>query len=70
MGDIEPFYCETLTYVENLRKAGVEAEVDVYPGWYHAYDLFFPFRPASRRAIAAIERAFLRACEQYRAPQP
>ena len=27
----EPFYCETMTYVEHLRKAGVEAQIDVYP---------------------------------------
>ena len=70
VGDIEPFYCETLTYIENLQKAGIEAHVDVYPNWYHAYDLFFPFKPASRRAIAALEAAFTKACETYRAPQP
>lgn len=70
VGDIEPFYCETLTYIDNLRSAGIEAHVDVYPNWYHAYDLFFPFKPASRRAIAAFERAFVKACETYRAPQP
>lgn len=31
VGDREPFYCETLTYIENLKKAGVPAHVDVYP---------------------------------------
>ena len=41
VGDIEPFHCETLTYIENLKAAGVEASVDVYPNWFHAYDLFF-----------------------------
>ena len=29
VGDIEPFYCETLRYIENLKAAGVEAGVDV-----------------------------------------
>ncbi len=31
VGDIEPFYCETLAYVEHLRRAGVPAKADVYP---------------------------------------
>lgn len=50
VGDIEPFYCETLTYIENLRKAGVPAKVDVYPGCFHAFDMLLPFLPVSRRA--------------------
>jgi len=64
VGDIEPFYCETLNYVANLRKAGVKAEVDVYPDWYHAYDLFFPFTRKGKAAIAAFENAFLRAIKK------
>ena len=28
----EPFYCETLAFVENLRAAGVEVGLDVYEG--------------------------------------
>lgn len=34
VGDIEPFYCETLTYIENLKKAGIQAKVDVYKDWF------------------------------------
>ena len=64
VGDSEPFYCETLNYAENLRKAGVKAEVDVYPDWYHAYDLFFPFTRKGKAAIAAFEDAFLRAIKK------
>ena len=32
----ESFYAETLSYVDALRKAGVQADVDVYEGLYHA----------------------------------
>jgi acetyl esterase/lipase len=39
VGDAEPFYCETLDYIKELRKAGVTANVDVYPGGYHAFDI-------------------------------
>ena len=38
--DGEPFYCETLEYIDNLRSAGVPAKVDVFPGNVHAFDIF------------------------------
>lgn len=69
VGDIEPFYCETLTYIENLQKAGIKAKVDVYPGWFHAYDLYFPFKKATKQAIAAFEKEYLYAAEHYYAEQ-
>ena len=46
----EPFYAETLAYVEALRAAGVPAEVDVYEGLYHAFDMMEPNLPQSREA--------------------
>jgi len=70
VGDIEPFYCETLTYIENLKRAGVEARVDVYPNWFHAYDMFFPFKKITKVAIAEFERQYLYATEHYFAEQP
>ncbi len=39
VGDIEPFYCETVKYIEDLKKASVEAYIDVYKGFYHAKDM-------------------------------
>lgn len=65
VGDIEPFYCETLEYIENLKKAGVEAKVDVYPNWFHAYDMMRPFRKVSKEAIAKFEEQYLYAVENY-----
>ena len=69
VGDIEPFYCETLRYIENLRAAGVEAKVDVYRNWFHAYDMFFPFKKAAKQAIREFEAQFVYAAEHYFAPQ-
>ena len=40
VGDGEPFFCETVEYVEKLKNAGVEAEVDVYHTDVHAFDIF------------------------------
>lgn len=69
VGDIEPFYCETLDYVDRLKAAGVEAEVDVYPGWFHAYDVFFPAKKVVREAIERFENHYQYAAEHYFAPQ-
>lgn len=65
----EPFYAETVTYIENLRKAGVPAQMDVYPGLYHAFDMLTPCRRASRMAAARFEEYFLYAQEHYFAEQ-
>ena len=69
VGDIEPFYCETVDYVRHLQEAGVEAAVDVYPDWFHAYDLFFPARKMVREAISRFEEHYQYAAEHYFAPQ-
>ena len=53
VGTEEPFYCETLEYVANLKRAGVEASVDVHPHWFHAYDMLFPFAKKPREAVHA-----------------
>ncbi len=69
VGDIEPFYAETVDYIEHLKEAGIEAEVDVYPNWFHAYDLFFPVRPVVREAVKRFEDHFDYTVKHYFAPQ-
>ena len=69
VGNREPFYCETVTYIENLRKAGVPARVDVYPTGFHAFDMLLPFRRISRQAIEAFEKQYAYAAEHDRAAQ-
>ncbi len=69
VGCREAFCCETLTYVEALRKTGISAHVDVYPTGFHAFDMLLPFRKISRRAIAEFEKQYLYAAEHYFAPQ-
>ena len=63
VGAGEPFYAETLAYVEQLRKAGVEAEVDVYPTDMHAFDLLRD-DDLSRKAIKRFEAQFEKALEK------
>ena len=69
VGDGEPFYAETLTYVENLRKAGVPAEVDVYHTDMHAFDMMKSEEETSRAAIERFREECRYAVEHYFAPQ-
>ncbi|MBD5468392.1 MAG: alpha/beta hydrolase [Lachnospiraceae bacterium] len=69
VGDIEPFYDETRTYIENLRAAGIEAAIDIYPNCFHAFDMLLPFKKVSKKAIAAFEKQYLYASENYFAAQ-
>lgn len=55
----EPFYYETLTYVRNLREAGVEAYVDIFHGNTHGFDFMFwtqNAKDAKRKLIQAAEK--------------
>ena len=57
----EPFYRETLDYVENLKAAGVEAEADVYHTDAHAFDMLWPEREPAPEAIRRFHEKFERA---------
>ncbi len=62
----EPFYCETVTYVENLRKAGIPAEVDVFEGpLIHAFDILQPTLKQSRIAAQKFEQAYIHASKTF-----
>ena len=70
VGDLEPFYNETLIYIEALKKAGIPAEVDVYPGCFHGFDAVARKSTVSRRAQGKLMEAFIYAAEHYFAQQP
>ena len=67
VGDIDPFHDETLTYIENLKKAGVPAEADVYEGFYHAYDRMQPHTPEAKHAADVFVQKFQEYCGKYTA---
>lgn len=65
VGDGEPFYCETLTFIENLKKAGVEASVDVYHSNIHSFDLMKPELSISKQASQKFNEKFEYAMQHY-----
>jgi len=69
VGDIEPFHDEVVDWCRRLAAAGVPVTVEVYPGAFHAFDLFGS-APVSRRARAFLVDGFRDFVSRYRAPQP
>lgn len=69
VGRKEPFYCETVQYINRLKKAGIEAKLDVYDTGVHAFDILLPFRKISKQASNAFETQFLYARDHYFALQ-
>lgn len=69
VGDGEPFYCGTLTYIENLKKCGIPAKADVYRCNIQAFDMLKPKLEVSKQAIAKFLEEFAFAQEHYFAGQ-
>ena len=65
VGTGEPFYQETMDYIDNLNKAGVEAKADVYASNIHAFDMLYPNTPIAQTAIHRFEEHFAYAVENY-----
>ena len=55
--------------MKHLQEAGIRAEVDVYPDFWHGYDVLVPGSEKSRQAIAKFEEKVAYAIEHDFAPQ-
>ena len=69
VGSGEPFYAETVRYIENLRACGIRAEMDVYPTDMHAFDMMRQDEPMSREAARRFCEHFAYAQAHDFAPQ-
>lgn len=65
VGNGEPFYSETCTYIENLKNAGVEAKLDIYKSNMHAFDMMKPDMPISKEAAAKFNEQFAYTMKHY-----
>ncbi|NLA87806.1 MAG: alpha/beta hydrolase, partial [Clostridiales bacterium] len=52
VGELDLFRDETIDYCARLLQAGVPAEIHVYPGCFHAFEMFTMMCNISRRAEA------------------
>ena len=69
VGNIEPFYDETVTFISNLKNAGVSAEISVYKGCFHAFDQICPKADVSQDAIEKMVKHFVYAVNHHFAEQ-
>jgi acetyl esterase/lipase len=62
IGGVDMFLGDNLDYAERLTAAGVNTEVHVYPGAFHAFDAFAPMARVAQQFVAdrnnALRRAF------------
>ena len=65
VGDGEPFYSETCAYIENLKKAGVQADMNVYHSNMHAFDMMKPEEQLSKTAAEKFNQHFEYAMKHY-----
>lgn len=65
VGELEPFRDETIQYVENLRRAGVPVEFEVYKGCYHAFEQICPNAEMSKKAMMFFIGAYDYAVKHY-----
>ena len=52
VGEYEPFYWETVEYVERLRDAGVEVAFKVYDACTHGHEVIVPDSPVGQDGLA------------------
>jgi acetyl esterase/lipase len=69
VGDIECFRDETIFYVENLRRAGVPVEFELFKGCYHGFDMVGRDSAIGRRARQFMLDGFARAVDTRFAQQ-
>ncbi|MDO4536109.1 MAG: alpha/beta hydrolase [Clostridium perfringens] len=69
VGDLEPFKDETITYVKNLREAGVPVAFEMYNGAYHCFDEVCPDAEISKKSMNFFMEAFKYAVNNYFAKQ-
>jgi acetyl esterase/lipase len=53
VGSAEVFRSETVEYAERIWQAGGVAELHVWPGGFHGYDMFVPQSPVSQATVRA-----------------
>lgn len=69
VGGLEPFRDETITYIENLKKAGVVTHFKVFDGCYHAFEQSNPESKVAKEATTFLYDTFKYAVQYYFAEQ-
>lgn len=72
VGTLDPFYDETIQYVNELKADGVEVTHDIYEGGYHGFDVIGMIGTEgslSKTALQKLVETYQYAAKTYKAPQ-
>lgn len=70
VGSIDPFHDETLTYMQQLRAAGVPVKFRVFDGCFHGFDVIANKSTPAQEAKALLMENIAYALSHYFAEQP
>lgn len=70
VGTIEPFYNETVAYIEALKQANIKVHFQVYEGCFHAFDRMGSHTTIGKEASQFLMQSFDYAVKHYFAKQP
>jgi acetyl esterase/lipase len=70
VGDLDPFYDETVIFMDRLRKNGIPVYFEVYKGCFHAFDLLGEKTKIGKEAVSFLLENFKYAVNHYFAEQP
>lgn len=65
VGSVEPFKDETLTYVEQLRKANVPVRFELFEGAFHAFEIFAADSAIGKRATKFLLDSYKEFMDKY-----
>jgi len=65
VGTLEPFYWETVRYVEDLRQAGVEVAFKEYADCFHGFDVIGGDTPIGKDALDFTYSQYADFCDRY-----
>ncbi len=65
VGELEPFRDETLRYVEDLKKANIPVEFEMYKGCFHGFDIVAPKATIAKDAIDFTYASFAKFYDLY-----
>lgn len=70
VGSLDPFRDETIRFIKNLKKNEITTHFKLYKNCSHGFDVLFPKKKASKRAIEFLMDTFDYAVSNYFAKQP
>ena len=69
VGSIDPFYDETVTFMEKLKQNGIKTHFKTFDGCFHAFDQMCGKTNIAKEAVTFLMDSFLYAVNNYFAPQ-